>query len=205
MEENFLVLFFKKNCLLLAVAFTTPATAGPPYVTDDPEPTRTGGWENYVYVTGTDLQGATAGQAGLELNYGAAPDLQLSLTLPEDYLNLHGLHTGSGDVSAGAKFRFLHASDDGWLPDVAVFPALTVPSGSRGVGARHISLFLPLWVEKDFGAWSTFGGGGFGVNPDAGQRNYGLFGWAVTHSVGTRLNVGLRSLTRHPPAPGRRR
>jgi hypothetical protein len=38
---------------LAALPFTFPVLnstwAGPPYVTDDPEPTCTGGWENYVF------------------------------------------------------------------------------------------------------------------------------------------------------------
>jgi hypothetical protein len=35
---------------LAALAATVSrAWAGPPYVTDDPEPTRTGGWENHLF------------------------------------------------------------------------------------------------------------------------------------------------------------
>jgi hypothetical protein len=34
------------GALTVALALASRAWAGPPYVTDDPEPTRTGGWEN---------------------------------------------------------------------------------------------------------------------------------------------------------------
>jgi hypothetical protein len=33
--------------LVLSAATVSPSIAGPPYVTDDPEPTETGHWENY--------------------------------------------------------------------------------------------------------------------------------------------------------------
>src|ERR1700729_811796 len=48
-----------------------PGLAGPPYVTDDPEPTDTGHFENYLYIEGTHAAGAMAGpSAGIEINYG---------------------------------------------------------------------------------------------------------------------------------------
>ncbi len=170
---------------------TCPAWAGPPYVTDDPEPTRTGGWENYLYVSGASTQGALAGQAGLELNYGAAPNLQLSLTLPEYYVSSHGLRAGIGDLDVGAKYRFLHPPDESWLPDAAVFPAVSVPSGARGLGTGHTSLFVPVWLQKDVGNWSIFGGGGYDFDPGGGQRNHGLAGWALTRNFGQRFNLGI--------------
>ena len=175
--------------LAIAAAAAHAAWAGPPYVTDDPEPTRTGGWENYAFVTGANAPGATAGQAGLQLNYGAAPDLQLSLSLPENYLLSHGLRAGPGDINASAKLRVLHPND-GWLPDIAIFPALSIPNGARAFTQGHATLFLPVWLEKDFGKWSTFGGGGYDLNPGAGQRNYTLAGWALTRNITNRLNLG---------------
>ncbi len=168
-----------------------PALAGPPYVTDDPEPTRTGGWENYVYASGTTVSGNTGGQAGLELNYGAAPGLQVTLNLPVGYASSEGLRGGTGDLGAAAKYRFLHAGDGGWLPDAAVFPAITLPTAGNGLGTGHATLFLPLWLEKDRGRWSTFAGGGYVLNPGGGQRNHAVAGWAVTRSVGERLNLGV--------------
>lgn len=188
-------------CALVLLAAGT-ARAGPPYVTDDPEPTRTGGWENYLYTTGTTTMGATVGQAGIELNYGAATNLQLTLAVPEGYVSSHGLRAGFGDLDFSAKYRFWHGSDESWVPDAAVFPALTAPSGARGFGTGHVSLFVPVWVQKDFGPWSTFGGGGYDVNPGGGQQSYTLVGWAVTRSLGDRLNVGIEIYHQTPSVYG---
>ena len=180
---------------------TPPATAGPPYVTDDPEPTRTGGWENYLYASGTNLNGGTAGQAGVELNYGGAPDLQLSLSLPLAF-DTGDARFGGGDLNVSAKYRFLHAPEGSWLPDAAVFPAVGLPTGARTFDTGHPSLFLPLWLEKDFGRWSTFGGGGYDINPGRDQRDYALVGWAVTRQVCKRLNLGVGLYYQTPAGVG---
>ena len=82
----------------IALLTAGTAWAGPPYVTDDPEPTRTGGWEDYLYVSGTNAPGLTAGQVGVELNHGVASDLQLTLSPPEDYVSSRGLRGGVGDL-----------------------------------------------------------------------------------------------------------
>ena len=184
---------------LAAVALTR---AGPPFVTDDPEPTRTGGWENYLAITGTSTQGTTAGQAALDLNYGAAPNVQITLSLPAGYTAGHGLRAGVADTTAAIKYRFLQASDSGWLPDAAIFPAIELPTGTRAFGTGHLGLFLPVWLQKDFGAWSSFGGGGYGINPGGGQRNYTLAGWAITRSFGESLNVGVEIYHQTPTTAG---
>ncbi len=174
-----------------ALAFSDAALAGPPYVTDDPEPTRTGGWENYALVSGANTTEGPAGQAGVELNYGGAPDLQLSLDLPVAFDGTRAFRAGGGDVAASAKYRFVRQAEGGWAPDVAVFPAISLPTGAGAFHTGHVSLFLPIWAQKDFGKWSVFGGGGYGVNPGAAQRNYGLVGLAVTRSFSKRLNLGI--------------
>jgi hypothetical protein len=181
-----------------------PAIAGPPYVTDDPEPTRTDGWENYVYVSGANVQGSAIGQAGVELNYGGAKDLQLSASLPLNFATGQGERLGGGDLDLGAKYRFVHADDKGWRPDVAVFPAISLPTGARALDTGHPSLFLPVWMEKDFGKWSVFGGGGYDINPGTDQRNFVLTGVALTHAFSKRLNLGVELYHQTPTTVGGR-
>jgi len=172
-----------------AMLFAAPVLAGPPYTTDDPEPTPPGDWENYAFVSGVQAPGDTSGQMGLEINYGAAKDLQLSLVLPLGVE--HSAHTevAPGEVQLQAKYRFLHQSK--FLPDVAFFPALALPTQARGFGPTRLGLFLPFWAEKDFGDWSTFGGGGVDINPGPGNRDFTLLGWAVARQVTKKLNLGV--------------
>jgi hypothetical protein len=61
------------------------AAAGPPYMTDDPEPTDYQHFEIYAFTQGMSAQGDTGGQSGIDFNYGGAPNLQLTATIPVDY------------------------------------------------------------------------------------------------------------------------
>ncbi|MBV9842494.1 MAG: hypothetical protein JOY99_13350 [Sphingomonadaceae bacterium] len=173
--------------LLLASA---PAIAGPPFVTDDPEPTDTGHWENYGFVAGTHFPGETDGEAGLDINYGAAHDLQLTVGVPLEYEHRRGTHVGFGDLELGAKYRFLYQSEGSLLPDVAFFPSLSVPTATRGFGGGRVSAFLPLWAQKDFGKWSLFGGGGYTINPGRDARNFWLEGIALSRAITDAVSLG---------------
>lgn len=169
----------------LALAAAWPALAGPPYATDDPEPTDPGRWEVYAFGEATRLRSATEGEAGLDINYGAAPDLQLTLVLPVAFEDESSTHAGAADIEVGAKWRFLR--QERGAADVAFFPTITLPTGDRRFGERRATLFLPIWAQRDFGAWSVFGGGGYRVRPG---RNVWETGLAVTRAVGERLSLG---------------
>jgi len=171
------------------------ATAGPPYLSDDPEPTDVGHWEIYNFAIGAGGTGGVGGEAGFDINYGAAKDLQLTAVLPLAFGNangfsLDGLRAGPGDVELAVKYRFLHQAEGSWTPDVAVFPRLFVPTADRQFGTGHAGLLLPVWAQKDFGPWSVFGGGGYQLNPGAGQRNFWQGGGAVSRNVTDRLSLG---------------
>jgi hypothetical protein len=110
--------------LVLSAATASPSIAGPPYVTDDPEPTPTGHWENYLYTESAHVAGqAYTPEVGMEFNYGAFENTQLSWSIP---LNLNPGPGGMGVVWAplggGVKYRFIEEDDNGWRPQVGFFP-----------------------------------------------------------------------------------
>lgn len=179
------------------------ALAGPPYTTDDPEPTDTGHWENRLFFDGVVTPDQTTGQTGFDINYGAAKDLQLTLLVPLDYESGGGKTlAGSADIQLSAKYRFLHQSDHSWVPDVAIFPEVILPTQARAFGPARVGFYLPIWLQKDFGPWSTFGGGGYDINPGTGNRNFTLTGWAVTRQVSKRLNLGVEIYHQTPQVIG---
>jgi hypothetical protein len=178
------------------------ALAGPPFVTDDPEPTDTGHWEIYNYVQGTELPGSLYGQGGLDINYGGAKDLQLTTVLPIDYQT--GDAPGAGDIQLAAKYRFLHQADGSWTPDLSVFPRLFVPTAPARFGERTPSLFLPFWGEKDFGKWSLFGGGGYDIDPGRDNRNFWQSGVTLARAITDRFSLGAEVYHQTPDAPGAR-
>jgi hypothetical protein len=165
--------------------------AGPPFLTDDPEPTATGHWEIYApLVEGAGKGSQYDGSVGAELNYGAAPNLQLTLGLPISYAHDRlGLHWGRADLELSAKYRFFRDERAGI--SVAAFPGLSVPNVGHGSGNRHVTALLPIWAQKDAGAWSIFGGGGYAINPGAGNRDYWTGGVAVANAVTKALLLGV--------------
>lgn len=164
--------------------------AGPPYVSDDPEPTDRGHYEIYLYTEGVSAHSGVSGDSGIDFNYGAGDDLQLTAVVPVEYERPEDARsvTGVGNIELAAKYRFLHKADTGW--DVAVFPRVLLPSASERVGDKHVSLFLPLWVERDWDEWSTFGGAGCALNHGRESRNFCLAGWALAHQFTPQLQLG---------------
>ena len=180
--------------LIAAVLWVSPAVAGPPYVTDDPEPTDTGHWENYLFVEGA----RTAGQrftpiAGIEVNYGASENTQLTVSVP---VNTNPGPGGIGVVWAplgmGVKYRFIEEDDDGWRPQVAFFPSVAIPVGPANRGAPVTELF-PIWAQKSFGPWQMFGGGGYTNNPGPGNRGFLNWGIALQRQVTDELALGVET------------
>jgi hypothetical protein len=188
---------------LVLLALPAAAAAGPPYVSDDPEPTDYRHWEIYLFATGGGREGETAADGGVDLNYGAAPDLQLTAVLPLSYERAAaGTRFGAGDVELAAKYKFLHQRKGGALPDVAFFPRAFLPTARAGLGTGRLQLLLPLWAQKDFGKWALFGGGGYQFNPGAGNRGYWLTGLGLTRSVSDKLTLGAEIYHRGPDAEG---
>lgn len=183
-------------CLALCVILTCipqSARAGPPFLTDDPEPTEPGHWEIYAPRIEAEGQGANfAGTTGTELNYGAAPDIQLTLGLPVAYAHdAQGWRWGRGDLEISAKYRFYQDEAAGF--SIAIFSGATLPTASNGMGAGTVTAFLPVWFQKDAGPWSVFGGGGHSINPGRANRDYWSGGLALTRQLGKRLLLGVEA------------
>jgi hypothetical protein len=132
----------KRLFLVLAVLLLPGSLkAGPPFVTDDPEPVEYKHWE--VYVASQlyrDGEGWTGTAPQVEVNYGVVPNLQLHVIVPDAFTatSSNAKALGFGDVELGAKYRFTQQSR--LVPEVATFPLLELPTAnqSRGLGDDHL-------------------------------------------------------------------
>jgi hypothetical protein len=170
-------------CLLAA---GKTARAGPPFVTDDPEPVDFRNWEIDLPSVGTHWPGTWAGTLPqIEVDYGAVPNLQLHVIFPVAFSRQPGEKTerGCGDTEVGAKYRFVQEGKK--RPMVGIFPLLELPTGSaaRGLGSGHLQWFMPVWLQKSWGKWLSYGGGGYWINPGSGNRNYWLLGWELQNDI----------------------
>lgn len=183
---------------VLALGAAQPAYAGPPFLTDDPEPTETGHWEIYAPAFNASGKGPDyEGSMGAELNYGAGPNLQVTVGLPISFAHSsEGYETGRGDLALSIKYRFFQ--NDAERVSVAAFPGITLPTASHGLGGGKVTALLPVWGQKDFGPWSLFGGGGYAINPGARRRDYWTGGVALNRQVSDRLVLGVEANRRGP-------
>ena len=177
---------------ILGIAGT--AFGGPPYVTDDPEPVEYQHWEFYVASQDSKLGGDWSGTGPhLELNYGVVPDVQLHVIAPLAYDSppAGASHYGWGDTELGVKFRFIQETNA--MPQVGIFPLLDVPAGSaaNNLGNGHLQLFLPLWLQKSWGSWTAYGGGGYGINSLSGNHNWEYAGGVLQKKVLPNLAIGV--------------
>lgn len=171
------------------------AFAGPPFVTDDPEPVDYHHFEINADVEGTIRQDRSdAALPAVEINYGLANNLQISAKSAMAFSHEAGEphHYGIGDTELGLKYRFVTEAEDGFRPQISFAPAVVFPTGNeiRGLGDGHTRIVLPLWAQKSFGPWTTYGGGGYVLNRDGGGKNYWVGGWAVLRQVTEKLQLG---------------
>ena len=180
--------------LVLSLAGTT--YAGPPFLTDDPEPVELHHWEIYLATQQNHSSDGWSGTAPhFELNYGAAPDLQLHMIAPFAYDKPSDgrSHYGFGDMELGFKYRFLHTGEEGSEFQAGIFPLIELPTGNatKALGSGRAQVFLPIWLQKEFGKWTTYGGGGYWLTQGEGNKDHWFAGWEVQRKVTESLTLGV--------------
>lgn len=188
---------FHAACFAIIVALLLGAAplalGGPPFKTDDPEPVELGHFELYVAWIETQTSSARSGNMPeLELNLGVLPDTQFHLVAPCSFLDPKGAVSarGYGDTELGVKIRLFHETES--FPQIGIFPLVELPTGSsgRGLGAGHTQIYLPIWVQKSWGRWTTYGGYGWWRNPGRDQKNWSFFGYLLQRDLSQHVTVG---------------
>ena len=188
------ILIVAALCLILG---TGVLWAGPPFSTDDPETPEYRHGEVYIASQyAKDDEGKSGTAPHFECNYSVLADVMLHTIIPLawDKPNEESSKYGLGDIELGVLYRFIHESDK--IPQVGVFPTLTLPTGDEdcGLGEGRARLFLPLWFKKSRGPWSTSAGGGYWINPGDNRKNYWFTGWQVQRELSELLAVGAELL-----------
>jgi hypothetical protein len=188
---------------MLFLMFMIAATnlwAGPPFQTDDPDPIDYRHYEFYVLsgTSGSHLENAP--YAGLELNWGALPNLHLHCILPFGVVaptndpkypqSMGQTYGGLEDMELGAKYRFIKETK--YRPEIGPYFMLEVPTGSysKGLGLGKAWYRLPLWAQKSIKTWTIYGGAGYEIVPQVGYKNYVFGGTVVQKQVTKKLALG---------------
>jgi len=168
--------------------------AGPPYLTDDPDPVEFHHWEFYLssqnlFATSHNIASGSLPQ--VEINYGVIPNVQLHVVIPAAY-NFNSpdqLEIGYPYTELGVKYRFVKEKPN--LPEIGVFPIFEVPVVTDNrFGSENIQIYLPLWIQKSWKKLTTYGGGGFWFTPGPGNKNWIFTGWEVQYDFTDLLTMG---------------
>jgi hypothetical protein len=164
-------LFWKVLVLLLGVLGPAPSWAGPPFVTDDPEPVEYQHWEIFLatsYAAGLDGGSGSAPQ--FDINYGFLPEAHINLVCPFAFHSTDGeSNYGYGDTELAVKFRFLKETDG--FAQASLYPRVVFLTGDshRGLVDGNVQAGLPFWLQKSFGPWTTYGGLAYWFHPGLGN------------------------------------
>lgn len=184
----------------LLLCSAASAAAGPPYQTDDPDPTAYGNWEIYVGSTyAHDADGAYVTNAPfVEFNYGALPNVQVSATtqLANGREAGGAAHYAIGDSELAVKLRFVQEGPS--RPQVAFYPAVLFPVAGTG----SMRLFLPLWLQKSTGPWTVFGGGGLWHEGGFSPHSWTFAGVAAERDISAATSVGAEIFRDGDPRGG---
>jgi hypothetical protein len=199
----------KAHCVLLGIGWLLTvelARAGPPFVTDDPEPPPPGGWEINVPFILERTPGTTEMDAPLfDLNYGL-PEVQLKLEFPVRVVceDGNGTEAGPGDLLTGVKWRFLN-NEQSQL-QFGIYPQLLLPTGdhARGLGDGGSAFVFPLLAQKNWDRWTFYGNIGFWWQTAAETRNYVYAGAVLEREINERLTLGAELFGNSPKERGGR-
>jgi len=189
--------------LLFILSCSVRAFAGPPFQTDDPEPIDFRNYEFYTFgsADGTAVAMNTSGPA-VEFNWGALPNVHLHFILPlaASLPSGGGMNAvGLGDIETGIKFRFVQETKR--RPQIGTFVMFELPTGSaaKGLGVGKTWYKVPIWAQKSFGPWTTYGGAGETLfNKVDGLRNFPFAGLLVQRDIGKKLTLGMESFYHGP-------
>ncbi len=178
--------------LMVSMAASKPCIAGPPFDTDDPVPVLYKHWEYYISSINTYRAGVWSGTLPhLEFNYGVVRNVQIHLLLPLNYMSaMHSRPSfGYADTEFGFKFRFL--KETGNRPQAGIFPIIEVPTFRNSeFSDGKTKVYIPLWLQKGWDRFTTYGGAGYWINPGSGNKNWIFAGWEAQYDFSDHLTLG---------------
>jgi len=57
-------------------------------------------------------------------------------------------------------------------------------------GNAGSQIFIPIWLQKKWGDFQTYGGGGYWFNNGTGNRDYWFFGWQGQYQFSEHVTLG---------------
>jgi len=187
-------LICKKRTLftLLFLLYISKSFAGPPFLTDDPEPVPYRHWEFYISSINTIQRDNWNGTSPhFETNYGLIRNMQVHLLIPLNYSYVpqQGTKFGYADTEIGVKYRFLKETEN--RPQVGIFPIIEIPTIKNDeFSDGKVKVFIPVWIQKSWDKLTTYGGAGYWFNPGTGNKDFVFAGWELQYDFSDVVTLG---------------
>lgn len=181
-----------------------PGYAGPPFNTDDPAPVPYHHWEYYISSINfyqTDSWSGTLPH--FEVNYGLFHNMQVHLLLPLNYTAMQHQSTkfGYADTEVGVKYCFISETDN--RPQVGTFPIVLIPTvKNTEFSDSKAKVFVPVWAQKSWDKFTTYGGVGYWINPGTGNKNSVFGGWELQYDFSPVVTLGGELYYQSANVPG---
>jgi hypothetical protein len=164
--------------------------AGPPFITDDPEPVGYKHWEFYISSIHLLQDNTFLGTLPhFEVNYGVIHNVQLHLIVPFNYSYNNTLKYGYANTEFGIKYRFIEETDN--FPQIGIFPIIEIPTIKNSeFSTGKAQVYLPVWLQKSWGKLTTYGGCGYWINPGTNNKNWIYSGWEIQYDFSEKITLG---------------
>ena len=187
--------------ILIVLIMSKMAFAEPPFLTDDPEPVD---YRHYEFELHSSLDKNNIPveepqllAPSLEVNWGVIPNVHLHIVVPYAWSLSPAAPAanGLGDIEIGIKYRFIQETST--RPQIGFFPLFELPTGDtyQSLGNGKLWMKLPIWLQKSWGEWTTYGGGGYALNSaiynQVAMRNYPFAGWLLQRNLNEQLTLGV--------------
>jgi hypothetical protein len=105
------------------------------------------------------------------------------------YYNHNGADFGYADTEFGIKFRFIQETENS--PQVGIFPIVEIPTVKNSeFSDGKAKIYLPVWLQKSWGKLTTYGGGGYWINPGSNNKNWIFSGWEIQYDFSKAVTLG---------------
>lgn len=184
--------------LFSTMLFSSICSVNQPMITDDGDTADYRHLEIYFYSTIESAPLTSWWTApALEFDYGLTPRIELHMIIPYLTVIPHPARRASGFSDFEVGFKATLLTESKYLPKVSFAPVVELPVGSakRNLGNGRSWYKFPLWIEKNWQAWSTYGGGGYIYNGEPGMDNAYFGGWVIQRNYSERLLISAEIYT----------
>ena len=159
-------------CAAFWLATIIRALAGPPYLTDDPEPTNYQHFEIYTFIDGMAARDGTSGESGINSTTAA----RRTCNSPPRCLRTTTFHPAARLRAASATSNSpqnIASSRDRTLGSMSpYFHGCSCRASRRTSATSTLRSCFPFGWRRTRGPWSAFGGGGCEINRGGDSQDF---------------------------------